>query len=173
MDCVINKLCIPKSDGKVFVLKPSSKVKLTFNVIVDICKSTWINGLAKSYEEKYYDELIPYISESKFIDGIRLLNSNLESMWPCDFCFALGYIFAVPTAGLSFLCTFICIKEAKERFDKKLSYLNETVFNPSKLNIEFKSNCLTSWLQVEIVDYQTLSVNGSIRSNNSIELSNK
>ena len=38
MDCVINKLCIPKSDGKVFILKPSSKVILTFNVIVDICK---------------------------------------------------------------------------------------------------------------------------------------
>jgi hypothetical protein len=81
----------------------------------------------------------------------------------------LGYFFCLTTAGLSLLCPWICIKEAQEQFLYQIDRINKEVFNKHKLHLSYHNICITSWLQIDILDYHTLeSINESyINDNNS------
>ena len=66
-------------------------------------------------------------------------------MWPCCLCFTFGYICSLCTAGLSFCFPYICISEAKERFDSEITNIN-SYLNSKRLHISYKSKCSTSWV---------------------------
>ena len=85
MDCILNKLLIPKENDKIIILKPSSK--------------TFIDGVASSYETTYSEKLRKYISENEFEYIINNINEELILMWPCLFCFSFGYVMCPFTAG--------------------------------------------------------------------------
>ena len=115
-----------------------------------------MNGLARSYEEKYFQELKSRISEEKFIECIQRINGNLDNMWPCCFCFSFGFLACLTTGGLSFLCPWICIRDAQEQLFNDIKNINETIFNERGLKISYKNICLTSWLQIDLLDYNSL-----------------
>lgn len=77
-------------------------------------------------------------------------------MWPCSFCFSFGYLGCLGTGGLSFLCPWICIRDAQEQLHNDLKNINETIFNEKGLKISYNTICLTSWLQIDLLDYKSL-----------------
>lgn len=95
-------------------------------------------------------------------------------MWPCTLSVLIGYFFCLTTAGLSLLCPWICIKEAQEQFLYQIERTNKEVFNKHRLNLSYHNICITSWLQIDILDYDTIeSINESYNNdnnNNKIEI---
>ena len=77
-------------------------------------------------------------------------------MWPCTLSVLIGYFFCLTTAGLSLLCPWICIKEAQEQFLYQIERTNKEVFNKHRLNLSYHNICITSWLQIDILDYDTI-----------------
>ncbi len=89
-------------------------------------------------------------------------------MWPCCFCFSFGYFACPATAGLSFLCPWLCINEAQEQFINDIHNINETILNKRGLLMRYKSICITSWIEIEILEYEKVDAT----SNELIELKN-
>lgn len=57
----------------------------------------------------------------------------------------------------------------------EIENLNVNLFNPFRLKIAYKTNCLTSWIQIDIIDYSTFNSTGIASKENelvSIENSN-
>lgn len=135
-NCCCNKK-IPKSTSHMFILKPNS------------CK--YINGIASSYEIKYFDELEPYIKANEFLKPLDSLISTLQMMWACPMCFCFGYGCSVCTLGLSFLGPYVCIYQAINEFEKEIEKVNRMDYNPRGINLSLKRKCCTSWLQVDIM----------------------
>lgn len=48
----------------------------------------------------------------------------------------------------------------------EIDNLNVNLFNPCKLKIAYKSNCLTSWIQIEIIDYGSLNATRDTQKEN-------
>lgn len=57
----------------------------------------------------------------------------------------------------------------------EIENLNINLFNPCRLKIAYRTNCLTSWIQIDIIDYSTINSTGIASKENelvSIENSN-
>ena len=53
------------------------------------------------------------------------LNDELFEFWPCPLCFyGFGLILGILTLGLTCLCPYFCIKDAKDAFLTKMDKLN-------------------------------------------------
>ena len=127
---------IPNSTNDLFIFKPTS--------------CSWINGLASSYEFYYSQELERYIDKRSIQSSIDKINNDLYNYWPCPTCFALGYCFSICTLGLSFLCPYVCIRDAREKLDKNIEKMNLETFNNKGLKLSYQSKGFTSWLQLEV-----------------------
>lgn len=137
MDCIFNK-CIPESDERRIILRPTSK--------------TFINGLASSYETDYNPRLKDYISEREYSYVINKIVDELSMMWPCCFCFSYGYLCCLCTVGLSFIFPSCCISEAKLRLLDSIKEANANILNKRNLSLSYQQKCSTSWLQIDILD---------------------
>lgn len=84
-----------------------------------------------------------------------------DSMWPCDFCFCIGYLLSPCTLGLSFLLPNICLKEAKEAFLNDINDANKQYFHP-QFHLSLQQRCCISWLQIDVINNE---VKENINSN--------
>lgn len=75
-------------------------------------------------------------------------------MWPCCFCFSFGYLACPATAGLSFMCPWLCIGDAQEQLLNDINNINETILNKKGITMRYKSICVTSWIEIEIMEYE-------------------
>lgn len=126
----------------------STNTKFIFN-----SQSTpWINGLAHTYEYKEFPKLLEIIDKQTLKIILTRINDDLYTHWPCITCYSFGYLFALCTFGLSFLCPYICISEAKYVLDKNLSYLNERYLTDKGLYLSYTKICCGSYLMIEKVD---------------------
>lgn len=155
LDSFFNKN-IPESTKDTFIFPPSGK--------------TWINGMANCYEVKYFHELTPYISEIELTIILIRINDEIFSYWPCPMCFAIGYGCAICTVGLSFLCPFICIRDAKSHLLANIDKFNRSTLNQRSLNLEYKTICCTSYLELKITNRGKLISNYNQTSNNQISI---
>lgn len=153
MDSCFNKN-IPETTHDTFILKPVSK--------------TWINGLANTYDSTYFTELEPFIDKLTFRNCICKINDDLYTMWPCPTCFAFGYCCCLCTVGLSFLCPYTCISDAKKSLLDNVDRFNQNVFNPRGLELTFEKLTCTSFLQIRIVDSSKARGKGISNYNNNI-----
>ena len=94
--------CIPPSKPDCVVIKP------------DGC--TFATGLARQYSENYDTEAFNgRVSKQDFKWLINHLNDKLYSFMPCPMMWGCAYLLAIPTLGLSLLCTAcVCVNEAEE-----------------------------------------------------------
>lgn len=137
MDYCCNKK-IPENTDDIFIYRPISK--------------TWINGLANTYEANYYPELDQFVDKLQVKNCINRINDDLYQFWPCPTCFAVGYCCVLCTLGLSFLCPYICISDAKKHLLENIERMNKNIFSPRGLELSYQQLCCTSFLQIKIVD---------------------
>lgn len=110
----------------------------TYTVVV--LKSTglrFINGISSSYSDDYDPVLVGVISESELTDVVRRLNEVIQSFWPCNTCYAFGYICSPFTLGTSLLVPSYCISHS----EKHAKAMLENVTLRAKYydrNIQFK-----------------------------------
>lgn len=135
MDCITN-LTIPKSNEHRIVLRPISK--------------TFINGTASCYEIIYDLRLKSHISQKEFNMEMDRLMDMLYMSWPCGLCFCFGYICCLCTLGLSFLFPGLKVRKAKQNLIEEIAKINKTKFTSRGLVLSYKSNCLSSWLEIEL-----------------------
>ena len=154
MDCVFNKQ-IPKSEAKRIILRPTSK--------------TFISGIAQSYDTTYPEQLKDYISEREYSYVINRIVDELSMMWPCCFCFSYGYIFCLCTLGFSFMFPQCCIEEAKIKLLECIKEMNVRVLNKKRLEMSYQQKCSTSWLQIDVIDKDTLKSEDAKTDNSEIE----
>lgn len=139
MDCIFNKN-IPKSDENTFIFRPTNK--------------TWINGMSNNYELADYPALYTYVDKRNLSQVFTRINEDLFTYWPCPTCFCYGYLFSLCTLGISFLCTYTCIKDAKASLHSNIERFNEKVFAPAGLLMSYKTMCCTSYIEIKIVNQQ-------------------
>ena len=135
MDCVFN-LQIPKSTKERVIIPPSSK--------------TFVNGMANSYSMTYPKEYISsMLTSTEYFNVMNDLNESICSFWPCCFCYSFGYGCALCTFGLSFFGPYICINEARDYLEQRISYWNKTFLYPKNVKLSLCFGCSTSWLCFE------------------------
>ena len=79
------------------------------------------------------------------------LNRSLSNYWPCTLSISIGYIFALFTCGLSFLIPNLCISEAEKSLRTRIDYYNKYRLVKQGLELEFKKECSTSWIELRII----------------------
>jgi hypothetical protein len=52
------------------------------------------------------------------------INDALYNEGPCDLCFCFGYLFCICTAGLSFCCPYMCMRDMKLALLRKIESIN-------------------------------------------------
>lgn len=136
MDCLFNRR-IPMTTSSVYIIKPASK--------------TWINGIPRSYEIEYDPVFLsPYITERQYERLILTINDVLFSFAPCDLCFCFGYLCCLCTAGLSFLCPYLCMRDAERELLKIIKDENRDLKKVG-LQLTLRKKCSTSWLELRII----------------------
>lgn len=158
MDSCCNKK-IPMNSSERFVFKPLSK--------------TWINGLANTYDATYFEELSQYIDKVTFRNSFSKINDDLYTYWPCPTCFFFGYCCAVCTVGLSFLCPLMCINDAKKQLDENLERMNNNIYNPRGLQLNYVSMCCTSFLEIKIIKDLNKNTENQVLNSGSIKNTNR
>ena len=136
MDSCFNSK-IPSNTHDTFIYTPNSK--------------TWINGLANNYKYVHYQELDKYIDSTSLKRIIERINDDLYTFWPCPTCFCIGYSFSLCTLGLSFLCPYTCIRDARKKLDKNILLYNETL-NKVGLELSLKEIYCSSYLEIRIIN---------------------
>ena len=135
MDSCFNSK-IPLNTEETFVYSPNSK--------------TWINGLANNYKYVHYSELDKYLGSETIKRMIERINDDLYTYWPCPTCFAIGYCFSLCTLGLSFLCPYTCIRDARNKLNRNIVFYNETL-NKVGLELSLKEIYCSSYLEIKII----------------------
>lgn len=153
--CTNNK--IPESSSTEFIFKPIS------------CR--WINGLANTYGYTKYNKLLEYIDEKTLNYVFNRINDDLYTYWPCPTCFCYGYLFSICTLGISFLFTYVCIRDAMDILYTNIRLFNNKYFKNKNLELSFHKVCCTSYLKIKVLDINK-SINNnntSVKNNNNLE----
>ena len=135
-DWLFNKQ-IPKSTERKYIVRPVA--------------GTFITGLARAYDEEYDKEVFGnYISQRDYMQIIEQINDTLENYFPCPLCWGCGYIFAIFTLGLSFLCPYICVRDAEVNVRTFIKSVNRKRLATRNLKLSLVKKCSTSWLEWEL-----------------------
>ena len=130
-------LQIPDSDDRTVIVRPTAK--------------TFFNGLASSYDEDFdYERLSPYMTRKEYTDMMERLNDSLSNMFPCTLCWLIGYIFCLPTLGLSLLCPGLCIADAEEFLRNNITRQNKRWLEAKGIEMALVKRCGTSWIEFRL-----------------------
>ena len=127
---------IPESTDKVVVIRPSGK--------------TFVTGLASCFDEEYDNErLTKFISQHDYSFMMERLNDNLGSMFPCNFCWIIGYLLCPFTLGLSFWFPKSCVDDAEVSLRRTILRNNRKY---TGIKMELIKRRGTSWIEISLPD---------------------
>ena len=78
------------------------------------------------------------------------INDMLYTYFPCPFCWCFGYLFCLPTLGLSLCAPAICVSDAEDQLRTLIKRYNRQKLERNGLHLELRKKCGTSWLEFEI-----------------------
>ena len=78
------------------------------------------------------------------------LNDHVSSMFPCLFCWLVGYVLIPLTIGLSLLIPYHCIKDAEKSLHHRIARNNRGVLKDRGVNMVFVKRRGTSWIELRI-----------------------
>lgn len=123
---------------------------------------TWVNGLAQTYSEEYDEpRLRNFIDRRTYLDIMERINDTLINYFPCPLCMCFGYLFAIFTCGLSFLCPYICISDAENNVRDFIERLNRKKLKDRRVHLTLRKKCGTSWLEFRLPAEGTIALNAS------------
>ena len=127
---------IPASSPQRVVIRPSA--------------GTFVTGIAKQYSENYPQELSGYLNEREFNTLMNSINDMLYTYFPCPLCWCFGYLFSLPTLGLSLLCPYICVNDAEGNLKTMITRINRQKLEQKNIKLTLRTKCSTSWLEFEL-----------------------
>ncbi|CAI2377960.1 unnamed protein product [Moneuplotes crassus] len=124
--------------------------EVLFRVVPTSC--TFINGLAPSYSTRYDEEALgDFIEKRPFKRAIGRINDVLFQFWPCTLCYyGFGLVLGILTCGLSCILPYICIREAMQEIEYEVKCLNEEIFAPKGLLLEYEGCCYRSCFKIQV-----------------------
>ena len=137
MDYIFNKL-IPVSSENIIIIEPIAK--------------TFINGLARKYNDNYPKQLEHHIDKERYFKAISEINALLATFWPCIPALSIGYVFSCFSCGFSFCIPYLCIKDAESMIYRLIEQQNKEIFKPRGLEISLEKSCSTSWIRIKITN---------------------
>ena len=115
---------------------------------------TFINGIAGTYEENLDDEdkarLKDRLSLKEYTTMMEKLNDHVSSMFPCLFCWIIGYVLIPLTLGLSLCFPWHCIKDAEESLNHRVMRNNRSLLQERGITMVFVKRFSTSWIELRI-----------------------
>ena len=128
---------IPESSDTVVIIRPNAK--------------TFITGLASAYDETYDRErLSPYMTQHEFTKMIEGFNDQLAMLFPCGFCWCLGYVCCPVTLGLSLFCPRTCVNDAEHFLVTSIRRHNRNFLGSKGIEMALVKQCGTSWLELRL-----------------------
>ena len=133
------RLQIPRSAPGSFIIRPQGK--------------TFITGIASSYKDDQYDELIlgNYISEAAYKELLKTINLTMNTYWPCSCTIWFGYLLAPFTFGISFLLPNLCISDAKIGLIATIERQNRIKLREKGLVLRYVQGWSMAWLELSVI----------------------
>ena len=78
------------------------------------------------------------------------INDSLSSMFPCLFCWIIGYILCPFTFGLSLCIPFQCIKDAEETLRHRITRNNRNLLSNRGVSMVLIKRRCTSWIELKL-----------------------
>ena len=130
-------LQVPASTERVVVIRPSGK--------------TFVSGLASAFDEDFDADLLKgFMTMLEFTKMVEAINDELANIFPCLFCWIIGYVLCPFTLGLSLLCPRECINDAEEALERRLKRLNRGTLGSKGIEIALVKAWSTSWLEIRL-----------------------
>lgn len=134
-DCFFNSQ-IPNTTETRVIIRPSS--------------GTFVNGIAKSYDDNFPSQLKGHITEHEFKVMMENINDMLYTYFPCLLCWTCGYLCCPFTLGLSLCCPLICVRDAEENLRVMIFSINRKKLETKDLKLSLQKQCGTSWLELKL-----------------------
>ena len=129
---------IPESTESTVVIRPTGK--------------TFVTGMASQYDEEFDDErLSKYISQREYTLMMEDINDSVDGMFPCLFCWLIGYILCPFTFGLSLLLPAQCVNDAEDNMKYLCTRYNRRLLNEKNIKMVFTKTWCTSWIELRLL----------------------
>ena len=109
------------------------------------------------------------MTEKEYNDLIKLLNGVLNTYWPCNVCYWLGYFLAPFTLGMSFYMPNLCISEAKNGLIAAIERQNRLKLKEMGLHLSYVSGWSMAWLELSIVNHVKTAAERDVEPTEDIE----
>ena len=119
-------------------------------VVMGPSAGTFITGIAKQYKDEYPWQLEGHITRRDWDTMMEMVNDMLFTYFPCPLCWCIGYLFCLPTLGLSLCMPAICVRDAETNLKAIITRFNRQKLEQKGIHFSLRKKCGTSWLQLDL-----------------------
>jgi hypothetical protein len=90
------------------------------------------------------------MTRREFATMMETINDMLFTYFPCPLCWCFGYLFCLPTLGLSLCLPAICVRDAEDQLRMIIDRYNNRKFEEKNMHLRLRKRCGTSWLEIDL-----------------------